>query len=89
MRLVNPSGQAVSIEKVTLMSVRPKALGTWPAARLLKAHGTQETTQEFKISTPEYQSWEKGLRPLVRVEMRTEKGQRTSQTVRLNGVPLQ
>jgi hypothetical protein len=88
-RLVNPNAQVVSVEKLTLVGVHPMLANALPAPVLLSAHGAQEMTQEFKLPTPEYQAWQQGLRPLLRVEMRTEKGGRVSQTVRLNGVPLQ
>ncbi len=88
LHLVNPGAQAVSIEKLTLITVRPAVARRLPVPILLSSHGSQVTTQEFTIPTPEYRSWEKGLRPALHLELRTEEGERLQQTVRLNRVRL-
>jgi hypothetical protein len=88
LRLANPSSVAVSIEKVTLLSLAPAANNSLAAPISISAHGVQEIVQRPTISTAEYQSWQRGLRPSLRVEMRMEDGVRVSQTLRLNSVPL-
>jgi hypothetical protein len=86
--LVNPGAQAVSIEKLTLITLRPVAAKRLPAPIRLSSHDAQEITQEFTMPMPEFQLWQKGLRPALHLELRTEEGERLHQTVRLNRVRL-
>lgn len=88
LRLLNPGAQAVSVERLTLLSLHPVAAKDPPAPILLGAHSTQEITEEFTIPTPEYQLWQKGLRPSLHLEMRTDTGARLNQTVRLSRMRL-
>jgi hypothetical protein len=84
LRLVNPSAQAVSIERLAVFYLHPAAAKLLTNPILVEAHTTQEISQEFTIPTPEYELWQKGMRPSLHMEMRTQEGGRLSQTVRLN-----
>jgi hypothetical protein len=88
LHLVNPNAQAISIERLRLITLRPVAAKRLPSPILLSAHGAGETTQEFTVPTPEYQFWQRGLRPALHLELRTEAGERLHETVRLNRVRL-
>jgi hypothetical protein len=86
--LVNPGARAVSIEKLTLIALRPVVAKRLPTPIVLRSHDAQEITQEFTMPMPELQLWQKGLRPALYIELRTEEGERLHQTVRLNRVRL-
>jgi hypothetical protein len=88
LHLVNPGARAVSIEKIMLVALRPVRAKRLPTPILLPSHDAQEITQEFTIPMPEFQLWQKGLRPALHLELRTEEGERLHQTVRLNRVRL-
>jgi len=87
LRLENPGAQAVSIERLTLLSRRPGAATRPPHPILLGAHSTLEIDEEFTIPSPDSQSWQKGMRPALHLEMRTETGAAFNQMVRLRQMP--
>ena len=83
-RIVNPSEQAVSVEKLTLLAPGPAPGKPLPSPVQISAHSQQEMTQEFKIPTHQYQLWQKGVRALLIVEMRRDDGIRFHHMIRLN-----
>ena len=82
-RLTNPGEQPVSVERLMLLAPGPVAAK--PArATLLSPHGELEMSQEFKLPTRLYQSWQRGVRALLIVEMRRDDGIRFHHMIRLN-----
>ncbi len=62
--LVNHGSSDFSIQRMTLwdLSHADKG-GTSACAVALRAHGAAETTQQFTIRRSDYQSWQRGFRP--------------------------
>ena len=50
----------------------------------LRAHASAETTQEFTIRRPEFDSWRKGLRPRLVLEMAAPARTKSTAVVRLD-----
>jgi hypothetical protein len=82
-RLTNPGPDPVSVEKLTLLAPGPVAAKP-PRAILLSPHGEQEISQEFKLPTRLYQSWQRGVRAFLIVEMRRDDGTRFHHMIKLN-----
>jgi hypothetical protein len=82
-RLTNPGTQPASVEKLTLLAPGPVAAKPQRAI-LLSPHGEQEMSQEFKLPTRLYESWQRGVRALLIVEMRRDDGIRFHHIIRLN-----
>jgi hypothetical protein len=83
-RLTNPGEQPVSVESLTLLAPGPAPAKPLRAPILLSPHGNQEISQEFKVPTHLYQSWQRGVRALLIVEMRRDDGIRFHHIIRLN-----
>jgi len=68
--LVNHGPSNLSIQRMTLRDFsHPAKGGTRACAITLRAHASAETTQEFTIERPEYQMWQRGLRPRLVLQM--------------------
>jgi hypothetical protein len=70
LHLVNHGPSDLSIRRMTLWDFsHPDKGGSHACAITLRAHASAETTQEFTIERPEYQLWQKGLRPRLVLRM--------------------
>lgn len=87
LRLENPGAQAVSIERLTLLSRYPAATRHPATPISLAAHSRLEIDEEFTVPTPDSQSWQRGMRPALHLEMRTDTGAAVNQVVRLRLMP--
>jgi len=68
--LVNHGPSDLSIQTMTLWDFsHPAKGGTRACAVSLPAHGSADTTQEFTMERPEYQLWQRGLRPRLVLQM--------------------
>ncbi len=62
--LVNHGSSDFSIQRMTLWDfAHADKAGTAACAVALPAHASAETTQQFTIPRSDYQSWQKGFRP--------------------------
>jgi len=69
-RLVNPGSSDLSIQRITPWDVSHLQRGASHACALtVRAHSSLETTQEFTIRRPEYQLWQRGLKPRFLLEL--------------------
>ncbi len=68
--LVNHGSSDFSIQRMTLwdLSHADKG-GTSACAVALRAHASAETTQQFTIRRSDYQSWQRGFRPRLVLQM--------------------
>ncbi len=67
---VNHGPSDLSIQRMTLWDFsHPDKGGSHACAITLRAHASAETTQEFTVERPEYQLWQKGLRPRLVLRM--------------------
>jgi len=64
----------------------PDKGGTHACALTLHAHASAETTQEFTIRRPEYESWRRGLRPRLVLEMAAPGRAKSTAVVRLDRI---
>lgn len=82
--LTNPGVQAVSVEKLTLLAPVPVAAKPLRTPIPLGPHGEQEISQEFRLPTRLYQSWQRGVRAFLIVQMQKDDGTRFHHVIRLN-----
>jgi len=82
--LTNPGMQAVSVERLTLLAPGPTPSKPLRTPVLLRPQAEQEISQEFKLPTRLYQSWQRGVRALLIVEMQEDDGTRFHHVIRLN-----
>ena len=83
--LVNHGAKNLSIQRVTLWDFsHPDRGGTHACVLSLRAHASAETTQEFTIRRPEFDSWRKGLRPRLVLEMAAPARTKSTAVVRLD-----
>lgn len=83
-RIVNPSEQAVFVEKLRLLAPGPAAGRPLPSAVQISAHSEQEITQAFTIHTGQYRLWHRGGRAFLIVGMRRDDGIRFHHMIRLD-----
>lgn len=79
--LVNHGSSDFSIQRMTLwdLSHADKG-GTSACAVALRAHASAETTQQFTIRSSDYQSWQRGFRPRLVLQM-ADPGRAKNRTV--------
>ena len=82
--LTNPGMQAVSVERLTLLAPGPTPSKPLRTPVLLRPQAEQEISQEFKLPTRLYQSWQRGVRAILIVEMQEDDGTRFHHVIRLN-----
>src|SRR5579863_9649538 len=83
--LVNHGPNNFSIQRLTLWDFsHPDKGGTHACALTLRAHASADTTQEFFIRRPEFESWRKGLRPRLVLEMAAPAPTKSTAVVRLD-----
>jgi len=69
-RLVNHGSSDLSIQRIAPWDLsHPQRAASRARALTLRAHSTLETTQEFLIRRPEYQLWQRGLKPRFLLEI--------------------
>lgn len=79
--LVNRGTAALSIERITIWDFSyPEKGGTAACTIALGAHASADTTQEFTIRRVDFQTWGKGARPRLILQL-TGPGNRKSKTV--------
>jgi hypothetical protein len=85
--LVNHGPNNLSIQRLTLWDFsHPDKDGTHACALTLRAHASADTTQEFTIRRPEFESWRRGLRPRLVLEMAAPARTRSTAVVRLDRI---
>jgi len=85
--LVNRGPNNLSIRSITLWDFsHPDKGGTHVCALTLRAHASADTTQEFTIRRPEFDSWRKGLRPRLVLGMAAPARTKSTAVVRLDRV---
>ncbi len=85
--LVNHGPSGLSIQRMTLWDFsHPDRDGTRACVLALHAHASAETTQEFTIPRPEYESWRKGMRPRFVLEMAASGRAKSTAVVRLDRI---
>jgi hypothetical protein len=85
--LVNHGPSDLSIQRMTLRDFSyPDKGGSHACAVALRAHASAETTQEFTIQRPEYQSWQRGLRPRLVLQMEGPRNIKSKAVVRLDRI---
>jgi len=85
--LVNRGPNNLSIRTMTLWDFsHPDKGGTHACALMLRAHASADTTQEFTIRRPEFESWRKGLRPRLVLEMAAPARTKSTAVVRLDRI---
>jgi len=85
--LVNHGPYNLSIQRMTLRDFSyPDKGGSHACAVALRAHASAETTQEFTIQRPEYQSWQKGQRPRLVLQMEGPRNTKSKAVVRLDRI---
>jgi hypothetical protein len=83
--LVNHGAKNLFIQRVTLWDFsHPDKGGTRACALTLRAHASADTTQEFTIRRPEFESWRKGLRPRLVLGMAAPAHTKSTAVVRLD-----
>jgi hypothetical protein len=88
--LVNHGPIDLSIQRMTLWDFsHPDKGGTGVCALALHAHATAETTQEFTIRRPEYESWRRGMRPRLVLELMAPSRAKSTAVVRLDRISSQ
>jgi hypothetical protein len=69
-RLVNHGSSDLSIHRIVPWDLsHPQRVASHACALTVRAHSSLETTQEFIIRRPEYQLWQRGLRPRFLLEL--------------------
>ena len=85
--LVNHGANNLSIQRITLWDFsHPDKGGTRACALTLRAHASADTTQEFTIRRPKYESWRRGLRPRLVLEMAAAARTKSTAVVRLDRI---
>jgi hypothetical protein len=85
--LVNHGPNDLSIQRMTLWDFsHPDRGGSHACAVTLHAHASAETTQEFTIRRPEYELWQRGLRPRLVLQMGGPGSTKSTAVVRLDRV---
>jgi len=85
--LVNRGPNNLSIRTMTLWDFsHPDKGGTHACALTLRAHASADTTQEFTIRRPEFESWRKGLRPRLVLGMAAPARTKSTAVVRLDRI---
>jgi len=85
--LVNHGPKNLAIQRVTLWDFsHPDKGGTHSCALTLRAHASADTTQEFVIRRPEFESWRRGLRPRLVLEMAAPARTKSTAVVRLDRI---
>jgi len=85
--LVNRGPNNLSIRTMTLWDFsHPDKGGTHACALTLRAHASADTTQEFTIRRPEFESWRKGLRPRLVLGMAAPAHTKSTAVVRLDRI---
>jgi len=82
--LTNSGVQAVSVERLTLLTPGPTPSKRLRTPVVLRPQAEQEISQEFKLPTRLYQSWQRGVRALLIVEMQKDDGTRFHHVIWLN-----
>ena len=87
LHLVNHGPKNLSIQRMSLWDFsHPEKGGSQACALMLHAHASAETTQEFTIRRPDYDSWRRGLRPRLVLEMAASGNAKSTAVVRLNRI---
>jgi len=85
--LVNHGPKNLAIQRVTLWDFsHPDKGGTHSCALTLRAHASADTTQEFVIRRAEFESWRRGLRPRLVLEMAAPARTKSTAVVRLDRI---
>ncbi len=85
--LVNHGPQELSIQKMILWDFsHPDRGGAQAAAVTLHAHASADTTQEFTIRRPEFESWRRGMRPRLVLELAAPGHSKSTAVVRLDRI---
>jgi len=87
LHLVNHGPYDLSIQRMTLWDFsHPDKGGTQACAVTLHAHTSAETTLEFTIRRPEYESWRRGLRPRLLLQIVGPGSTKSTAVVRLDRI---
>src|SRR5271170_3737964 len=85
--LVNHGPNNLSIQRMSLWDFsHPEKGGSQACALMLHAHASAETTQEFTMRRPDYDSWRRGLRPRLVLEMAASGSATSTAVVRLDRI---
>jgi len=85
--LVNHGPNNLAIQRMTLWDFsHPDPGGSQACAVTLHARASADTTQEFTIRRPEYEMWQKGLRPRLVLQMSGPGSSKSTTVVRLDRV---
>ena len=85
LRLTNPGPRDLHIQRLTLWdSPHPERGGTQKCSLFLHAGASLNTTQEFTISRPNLDLWNRGTRPRLVLELLGSSGRVTTAVVRLD-----
>lgn len=84
-QLLNHGPSNLSIRNMTLWDLsRPDKGGTIACAVTVRAHSSANTTQEFTIRSSDYQSWQKGVRPRLVLQMAGQGVSKSRAVIRLD-----
>ena len=87
LHLTNREPRDLQIQRLTLSdSPRVDQLTSQPCSIALHAGATADIEQEFNISHTEYELWRRGSRPRLLLELRTPRGGKTTEVVRLDRI---
>ncbi|HKN17168.1 MAG TPA: hypothetical protein VJX47_09515 [Candidatus Sulfotelmatobacter sp.] len=85
--LVNHGSSDFSIQRMTLWDLSHADKGGTSACTVaLRAHASAETTQQFTIRRSDYQSWQRGFRPRLVLQMAGPGRAKSKTVVRLDRV---
>jgi len=88
-RLTNGGPGPVYLEKILLWDfAEPPNGGPCAPAIEIPAGTSQETTQQFVIPRVQFVQWQRGLRPRVVLGLRTARGEKITQAIRLDRIAL-
>ncbi|MGA7398685.1 MAG: hypothetical protein WBW38_01600 [Candidatus Sulfotelmatobacter sp.] len=85
--LVNHGSSDFSIQRLTLWDLSHADKGGSSACAVaLRAHASAETTQQFTIRRSDYQSWQRGFRPRLVLQMAAPGRAKNRTVVRLDRI---
>ncbi len=85
--LVNHGPNNLAIRRMSLWDFsHPEKGGSQACALMLHAHASAETTQEFTMRRPDYESWRSGQRPRLVLEMAAAGSAKSTAVVRLDRI---
>jgi hypothetical protein len=85
LHLINREPHELRIQRLTLWDFsHPDKGGPQPCSIVVPAQASADATQEFTIQRAEYESWKRGTRPRLVLELQTRDGRRATEVVRLD-----